>query len=363
MDIATINTALQGIIRLIGSFRSKENYYRDISLSEVTKLTRVEPLMVISKECMSLDYFSDIAQFELALFSGYYLQAISLLTKVNDVEVAKILDRLNPDRDETALMMSVESLRTMSMENYRFALPGTVAMENDKDKAPVQTVNELAAFSVGKLLNVTLDYNKSPDEFSAPEKKSVTVPISVRLIASSLTNAAMINILASKTEDATLTERYHAWRAGRISFIRDFIFAQDLIDESKRAMIGDETGTIQEIIRRVNNSKRYGLLTQNPSLVSASNIFVFTEATARDLEMKLGGPLKNAKIREKAFNNTYAMIITVIDREREIVTFYIRGINTPSELTVRELKVKSKGSGPDITDVLKSITMGAAPVF
>ena len=139
----------------------------------------------------------------------------------------------------------------------------------------------------------------------------------------------MINILASKTEDASLTERYHAWRAGRISFIRDFIFAQDLIDESKRAMIGDETGTIQEIIRRVNNSKRYGLLTQNPSLVSASNIFVFTEATARDLEMKLGGPLKNAKIREKAFNNTYAMIITVIDREREIVTFYIRGINAP----------------------------------
>jgi hypothetical protein len=128
-------------------------------------------------------------------------------------------------------------------------------------------------------------------------------------------------------------------------------------------MIGDETGTMLEIMRRVNNSKKYGLLTKNPSLVSASNLFVVTEEIARELEGKLGGRLTNFKTREQAFENTYAMVIVVIDREWQRVTFYTRGIQSYTDLSYKELKSVGKDKGPDIMDILKSLNTGHAPVF
>jgi len=361
------------VARFINQTLNVTNYYSTKSLSEVTKLTRVEPLAIISKDCLNLDYMPDISQALLSIFSGYYLQAISLLTNVNDVEVVRILDKLNPDRDSTGWLLSdsisKESINNLVLENYKYSLPtiNSVALEGDKgDKhgQDIQSLNEVSNLSVGKMLNVTIAYNKTDEVGNkSSEVSSIKIPVSVRIMASIIPNATISNILALKTESNTLTERYHAWRSGRISFIKDLIFCQDLIDEHKKAMITDESGTVQEIMRRVNNSKKFGLLSKNPSLVSASNLFVISEEVAREVESKLGGKLSNPRIREKAFENTYAMIIAVVDREWERVTFYSRGISTSTNLSVKEIKQASKGKGPDIMDILKSYNLGAAPSF
>jgi hypothetical protein len=77
------------------------------------------------------------------------------------------------------------------------------------------------------------------------------------------------------------------------------IFCQDVIDEYKRAMMMDDTGTMQEMIRRVNNAKKFGILTKNPSLVASSNLFVISEEVARSIESELGGRLSDPVVREK----------------------------------------------------------------
>lgn len=371
MDLGIINTTLQHIAKVINAVRSNfTNYYTTKSLSDATKLTRVEPLTILSKDCINLEYIPDVLHSGLNIFSGYYLQAVGMLTRVNHVEVVKILDKLNPDRDETGFLMmhqdgiARESSRTLSLESYRHSLPtfGVPALEDDDDNAKMAL--EVSNLSVGKLLNVQICFD---DEGAASlrdaKPKTVTVPVSVRLMTSVVPNATIAHLLASKTEDIGVVERYHAWRAGRIGFIKDLIFCQDLIDEHKRAIIGDETGTAAEIMRRVNNSKKYGLITKNPSLVSASNIFVITEEIAREIESKLGGKLSNPKVREKAFENTYAMIIVVIDREFERVTYYTRGVAASTDLSVKEIKAASKGKGPDIGDIMKSFMMGSGASF
>lgn len=369
MDFSVVNTSLQTVIRLINTVRNNfTNYYTDKSLSEVTKLTRVEPLMVVSKDCQTLEIMPDVAQSILSLFSGYYLQAVDMLTKVQDVEVIKILDRLNPNRDETALMLSAEHLTTMSMETYQHALPGTAArfsMEEVANRENIKSLNEASSLSVGRMLNVTINYQHTVDpksEYSEKQDKCITIPVSVRLIASLLSTNSIMSILAMKTEDSSLVERFHLWRSGRISFINDLIFCQDMIDEYRRAMLKDEQGTIQEITNRVLNAKKFGLLTKNPSLVTASNIFVITEENARELESKMGGRLSNPRIMNRVFENTYAMIVAVIDRGSERVIFHIRGINTPCDVSFREVK-KASQKGPDLTDVIRSLSVGNAPAF
>lgn len=377
MDFGIINTTLQAVAKVLNEVRTNfTNFYTTKSLSDATKLTRVEPLTILSKDCVNLDYIQDVLHSGLNIFSGYYLQAVSMLTRVNNVEVIRVLDKLNPDRDETGFLLSEsvsrESVRTLSLESYQYSLPTRAVPALEKDDEAAKMALEVSNLAVGKLLNVQISFDGGATDMFGKQKdghegdgksRSVTIPISVRLMTSVVPNPTIFHLLASKTEDIGVVERYHAWRAGRISFIKDLIFCQDLIDEHKRSIIGDETGTVAEIMRRVNNSKKFGLITKNPSLVSASNIFVITEEIAREIESKLGGKLSNPKVREKAFENTYAMIIVVIDREFERVTYYTRGVAASTDLSVKEIKAASKGKGPDIGDILKSFTLGNAPTF
>lgn len=378
MDFGIVRAAAHEVAKLVNLVKTGTNYYTTNSLAEVSKLTRVEPLTILSKDLLNLEYMPDVTNSMLNLFSAYYLQAINIMTKVKDVEVIRLLDRLNPDRDSTGFLLAEgmsnrneSSIGLLGMESYQYSLPMSsvprLALEED-NKNPL---NDVANLSVGKLLNVKIAFvpgqDPTPghdDNHQKGSDRTVDLQVAVRLAVSVVPDNTIQHLLTFKSEDNSIIERYHAWRSGRIGFIKDLIFAQDLIDEWKRASINDNTDTIQEIIRRVNNSKKYGLLTKNPSLVSASNIFIISEQTARDVESKLGGKLSNKNIRTKAFDNTYAMVIAVVDREYERVTIYTRGTEASTDVSIKEIKAANRGSkGPDIIDMMKSFAIGAPAQF
>jgi len=430
-----ITTGLTFIAKFLNTAKDYSSYYKNTSLPEATKLTRVEPITIVSKDLLNNPVTRVVLNSQLSIFAGYYLQAIDILTKVGDVEVVRILDRLNPDRDETGFLLSsgrtsgrthgFESFRLISQEGYNYRLPthSRPAMEaivNDReanaarkdifdqvtklesDKLRLQEelekldkskkeyaerkkdledkirkaddkslelkeigssqeidLDTLVNLSVGRLINIKIVYTKDDTK----EQRGVTVPISIRLLVSSIPNESIARIMTYQDRDNSLVERIHDARSGRIEFIRDLILCQDLIDEYKKAVIQDPTNVLSEITRRASNSKKYGLLTKNPSLVAASSLFVISDAVARDIEGKLGGKLSNPRIREKAFENTYAMIITVVSEEWETVTFYTRGIARAATFGFKELEGKTKGTGPDIGDIMKALTAGQPPSF
>ena len=362
---------LQKIGTLANIFTKAQGSYQTVSLSEVTKLARVEPLTVVSKDCMQLEYLPDVLQSLLNMFAGYYLQAVALQTKIDNVNIRKVLDRLNPDRDfYHPAFESLSDIQTISIENYKFKLPKpgmeaftvseSVKLEKQLPKNPdinlpdsSKVLSEATNLAVGKMLDVTIQSGE----------QKVKIPVRISLAPAMLSNQSILHILALKTEDNSLVERFHRWRAGRIDFIKDMIFCQDLIDEHKKALMNDEAGVYSEIIKRVNNAKKFGMLSTNPSLVSASNLFVMSEAVAREVEQKLGGKLSNPRVRQLAFENTYAMILAVIDRDFERVTFYHRGIAQSTDVSIRDIKSSNKAKGPDILDVMKALTIGNAPSF
>ena len=360
---AIIPTAITTIAKILSDAFDKSStiagYYGSSSLSEATKLLRVEPLTIVSRDLQQVDYMPDVMNTVLSIFSGYYLAGINILTKVNDVRVAKILDRLNPDRDFDTFALTVESTHTptMSVENFKYRLPKpgekTPSMEDSK------TLNEASNLAVGKVLNVEIAYHDDSDN----SDKTVKLPISVRLASNLVPSVSISNILTSSTEDTSLVERFHAWRSGRIAFWRDLIWCQDLMDEHKRAVISDDTGSLAEIMRRVNNSKKYGVLSKNPSLATASNIFVITESNAKDIELKIGGSLKKMSFRDKIFKDRYVMILAIVDRNFERVTFYTRGIEAGTDVSIREIKSANKGSGVDIADIMRGLSSGMPVSF
>jgi len=372
--ITTLIEAAQAVANNIGKVINTgekiASYQKDQSLSEFTRLTQVEPIAVISKDLINLEYMPDVMQSVLSIFTGYYMQAVSIITAIDSIKIIKTLDRLNPDRDSSGYLLTVENISTQLLSNYKYKLP---AMEDavdlfnsDKDRHSkdqsqagykVKTINDLnetSNLAVGKLVQVNFKESKDSE---------VSVNVRIRLVPVVLSNTGVEKIVVSKTDDISLSERYHAWRSGRIKFIRDLVFCQDLIDEKKKAIMNDEEGVYSEIIRRVNNAKKYGLLSSNPSLVSASSIFIISEEVARQIEIKFGGSLDSKRVMDKVFENTYGMMLVVVDREYDRVSFYTRGIHASSDFSIKEIKAANKGKGIDIGDVLKTFTMGQAPSF
>jgi hypothetical protein len=225
-------------------------------------------------------------------------------------------------------------------------------------KDTVKQARELADLSVGKMITVQFGGGKDATGRDIPK---VDIHIAIRLIVNSLPDSSLIPLLAGGTMDNTFIERWHAMRAGRIEFLRDLIFCQDLIDERKKAMITDTSGVHREIIRRANNAKVGGLVDQKFSYNVASNLYVISEVTAAVIERKVGGKLANPLVRKKIFESGYAMIIVVINRQWERVTFYHRGIAAATEVSLRDIKIGNKGSGPDVGDILKAYMAGNSP--
>lgn len=352
------------------------------SLIEYTQPTRVEPIVLMDESLIRLPYANDIMQSLTSLFSGYYLQAIALSVNVGSVDVIRLLDKLNPKRNATdnlingvsngvATVVSLEDARS-----YRFALPVpggrdglqklNVSLEDIDDPIPegnpptltngrdtVFMLGELTNLSVGKMLEVNIE----------SEGNKATFPINVRLICSGIGTKELVHILSVGSKNISVKERFHAWRAGQLEFVRDLLLCQDLIDAHKKTLAKDPTGLYDELRKRRKGNSISAIFSGQPSVATASNIIVMSSQAVKDVERQVGGRLKDFRVREKLFRETYCMILCVVDPEWEHVTFYHRSIAIPTEMSVKELAVSNKGKGPDVAEILKAYQLGNSPAI
>lgn len=331
------------------------------SLVDYTSSARVEPLVLLDNNLLFDDITPDVMQTMLAMFSGYYLQAWSLSAQIGNIDVMRQLDKLNPNRDFTgAVLTKMESFRENNdltnrlpvAGDRRFALESEVlAMEASTGQEAIREIREQANLCVGKLLNV---------EVTDGEKKA-EIQVAVRLMVNTIPPDSLINILSIGSQNVSLKERYHQWRSGQIEFFKDLILCQDLIDAHKKNLISDKTGLYQAIRNRSSKNLIAGVLTGNFSVATASNIAVVSSESIAKLEATIGGSMKDFRTRQKVFENTYLMIMAVVDREWQRVTIYTRGIPDITSVSARDLKQGNKGNGPDVGDILQAYKVGHSP--
>lgn len=339
------------------------------SLVEYNKTTRVEPIVLMDQRAAFLPGTPDLLQSLTSIFSGYYLQAVAISVNVGKVDVTKLLDKLNPNRSPMENAGSVAGV-LLSQESYQHGLPfpgqriGLEAFfkpneeferneptEQGFGRDTVTKLQDLSNLSVGKMLEVHIE----------SEGHRATIPVSVRLMVTGIDSDALVHTLSVDSKDTSVKERWHAWRSGQLKFIRDLVFCQDLIDEHRQALMKDRTGIYAATLKRRNKNRLSAVLSGNPSVATASNIVVMTNQTATQLERAVGGRLKDFRTREKIFKVTYCMLMVVYDSEWEMVTIYHRSIDTPTKLSVKDLKSAARGTGPDVSEILKAYQLGQSP--
>lgn len=436
------------------------------SLVDYTQVARVEPICMISADCLYLESLPAVQQSALSLFAGYYLQAVAISATVGKVSVFKTLDKINPNRSPSGAVIDGADTWLLAQESYKHRLPyygdprnqkdivaleamsrdeiaeqdlqlkyQTYELNNDKfyhdkhmkeddvkrrileadrtyemnlkkfdadranelrreqlekdkifyakyrdrvsdklnkdrfdfekkrhndemgrsnigfGKDTIKTLSELADLSVGKIFNVEI----------TDGMHQMTLPVSIRLMASAIPSGTLAQILSMGSEDTSVKERYHGWKSGRLEFIRDIILCQDLIDQHRKNLMDDKSGIYNDILKRNRSNQLTTLLSGTPSVATASNIAIISTDVAEEIEASVNGRLKDFKTRQQIFKKTYLMILIVIDKQFDRVTFYHRGINHATELGVRDLKANNRGSGPDVSEILRAYQLGSAP--
>ena len=333
------------------------------SLVSATSMARVEPLCIIDADVVNVEYLGDTLNVLQNIFSGYYLQAIQLLTNLGSVRVTQTLAKLNPNRSFATESYTSPVAPNLGMESYKYRLPNyriNPAMEDDSkgNKSSIRdSGKDVFADSnliQGKMYNVTIKDGSS----------EATVPVAIRLMINSVPTNVLVSLLGMHNKvDYDIVERYHAWRSGRIQFVRDLILCKDLIDKHRKTLIKDPTGVYSEIVNRQNKNLTAGIINQNVSLATSSNLAIISSETAELIEARIDGQLDNFKARHPLFQTTNLMILVVIDKSWEQVTFYHRGISAFTKVSVKDLKSASKKDGGDVNSILKAFIEGKAPTL
>lgn len=344
---------------VVGKLAEMASSVKSDSLVEFTKSTRVEPVTLVDQILVTNPVLTDVLQSLSSIFAAYYLQAIALTNKIGGVEVIRRLDPLNPNRD--VLGNTTGFIGSVTTEDFRYTLPvpgesygleayGDLGNSSAQPASKLDSLTQATNLSVGKLLEV---------EVSNGQNKA-KIPVALRLIVSIIATDTLVHTLSLKSKDVSVKERYHAWRAGALSTIKDMILCQDLIDEHRKSLIKDTSGIYRASTTRSNKNVLSALLSGQPSIATASNIVVISDRAAKQLEVAVNGKLKDYATREKIFKDSYVMLMAVVDTQWEQVVIYHRSIDQFTQLSFRDIKSSSKDNNIDIGKILQSLLTGSA---
>lgn len=364
---------------------AKKGLTNETGLNQLGRPIRVQPVTIVEESIAKLPYLSDVLQTITNMCSAYYLQAFAYRTagSITGVNVLQTLKSLNPahlnkaeilDSTFTAAKNAGGQIFggiTQNLGNESFDYPvngfqykGDLALEsNNPDQPKSETsasikenraLHDAPNLAVGKILEVKV----------SKDGNTVELPVQIILNPYISSTSFITDWVGLAKYDESLYMRFIRMKTGELSFWKDLVFMQDIIDKRNRVMLKDKSGVVAETLKR----RSYGLLgrmfaKKHVSAVPASNIMVVSHATVKELERTLGGELTNLQVINRIFNETALMMIIDIDDMYGTIRIFQRGEDRPIELTDRDMKSMSKSNNSEINTILTSLMAGKGLPF
>lgn len=213
---------------------------------------------------------------------------------------------------------------------------------NGISSGDTQKIYEVENLAVGKLINVEL---KDGDQ-------KAKLPVLIRLIPAAVPPSSLVHIFTAGGRDSWATRMFLV-KTGQIKFWRDFVLGQDMIDEHFKALVNDKSGVYKTITDRRRNNAAKSVQSGRVSMADASNIAVVSAATLKQSTNRLYGKIEQESVRKAIFDNSYLLMLIIVDEHWQRVTIYHRGIDLATHHRFDEIKMSEKSKGPDITDIFK----------
>lgn len=338
------------------------------SYVDYTRPARVEFNLVLDTSILFNEATVTVSQSTHSMVSAYYLLSWNMLqASIDNVAVARHLDKLNPNRSvKDSVIDSAGAIWTLSNESFKHRLPNFGKPSNESQMFDPNTIMEpggLAArstevikeasnMSVGKILEVQISCGK----------EKATLPIMIRQNANTMVPGLLADFMTTGNVDNSVASRIVKYRTGQIDLL-DLLTARDLVRDHKKRLMQDKNGVYTALTNQRRSNHFAGLLSLNPTVANMSNIVITSVDTIKKVELAINDKFDNFRTRQKLFDATGLFIVAVIDPEYDRVKFYTTDIPTASDLSVRELKAGNQKEGASITDILKAYQLGNSPSF
>ena len=407
-----LDTLITATIDLLKKYPKLARAASSNSMTQYTKSTRTEPITMIDSTLSSMEELPELMVTLTSIYAAMYAQSFSIAInqEIGDIKVLQTLDQINPNRSKMEGVLALASGFNVSSESNALTLPNyrnditspasTISFEANYDVSSKnrgahgiltngRDVSELKLDDKGKpIKDDNGGYERVDPEFAKAshgadiesitkfmtnlstgllfevkvesDGRSVKIPISVRLLANKMAPDIMVSLFTAAVKNRTAKERYREWRSGGLSLWNDVILCKDILRENRKNLIKDSSGMFNEVLRRKSTNQMVGAMSGNPSISQISNILIVSSETIDRFERDSNKKIKNAGTRDLIFNNTQTLVLAVVNRTRETVTFYYHDISVPTTVTFKELKSAGGGGGssPDVMEIIKAFQMG-----
>ncbi|ARV76766.1 virion structural protein [Pseudomonas phage Phabio] len=341
------------------------------SLADLARPCRVEPIAIIDNVLADQPYMQDLMKVATSQFAAYYLQAVNMVMGVGKIDTLKVFDSLNPVRSVAGDIAgtvfskeqyvdglpSIESFQQKvdrteiaeySFEAYTYGMEAAEKEEAKKTAKGLSSsdtgkIYEVENLAVGKLLNVEID---------GKDGAKAKLPVLIRLVPAVVPSEALTHIFVAGGRDSW-SHRFFLVKTGQLHFWRDFILGQDMIDAHMKALMTDRSGVYKEITDRRRNNVSKAVTSGRVSLADASNIAIISSNTLKTTAAQLYSRIDDLAVREKIFDNSYLLMLLVVDERWNTVTIYHRGVDLTSKYRLDDIKMAEKNKGSDITELFK----------
>ena len=374
-----------------------DNNQAATSLVEMSQLVRVEPNCLIDASLRSSEVMYDVQQNILSLFSGFYLQAVTIGLSNGDLKT-KVEEKLESfgtraPKIKSLFESSIGGLQTAindysklstayvnvkqgagfeSYKDYQNAInksrynPFTgeyrVYKQNSQEGISQEAESELVGslkeikddskLTVGKLIVI--------DITSDQQKASLKVPVAIRLMTGYLKSPDLVQLLSFGSKDITALDREIGYKTGRLSFWKDIVLCNDLYTQFRKNLMKDKTGYFKSTLDKQNASVKNHILTGGKYSAAISSVTVLSSTTAKALEENLTIKLGNFQQRNKLMQTTGMMILAIVDENYRMVEIYLHSVEKSIQASFSDLK-KASNKDNSVADIMTALTMGNAP--
>ena len=358
-----------------------------VSLPQYTSKTHITSRVFIDENIADEPIVPDILNVVHQLYCAYILTALQLDQMIGSYKVKELLEVVataNFESIEDALQNfgniknSFEDIQDSDAQNTAADIIGTIktiGSIRDNAKKRSTTKQSIKPHATGSVTfndknDLKLPFGKVIEVVFGAGENALKVNILVQLFPTIITSA-VADAFLKLNFTPSMAQRWFQWKAGEISFFKDFIYASDLRKARKKAMIEDKTGILYEMLSLQDNalSKAYAKY-RNVAMNSSSGknrqniantVLMFDYQNFQRAQTQVGVNLDNISDRERFFARTFAMIVVVVNTLQNQVIMYFHGLKDKAVYTYNQIKYNSKGNKMDTLGILEAYAKGLIP--
>ena len=384
-------------ISLDGLINAIQSADTPTSLTEFAKQSMINSRVYIEKNLATDEILTSLMQNIMSLYCGLVFTAVNLNQNIcgsktvrdisSTVSSAEAFDARQKSNTFDSTMSLMKDYFVGSNKDNLLNRPYTSMKQNNPNNPnPTKIISDNRQID-NRNYSTSTKIDLKTNSVIDPEPKSVSLPSGRILSIPMLTDAnSMFNLqlliqlfpffietdVAPEFINLNFTpsfwRRFTQFQAGEISFFKDFIFSCDLREKRMKALIKDKTGGLADMINKQKNAvaSHWMNFLRKPGTEKiniASTILILNKNSVDKALNKNGIDLKSSSNRKKFFENSYCMMLVVVDQMYNEVDIYYNGIEAVSTFKYEQIKRESKKDSTDLVSIMKSYAQGLAPKF